>query len=103
YTDVPGNDYTIPHAHDIYVQTLAETGIVGALAGFVVLVVIARLLVRTVRSGDQPRVLMGWAAVFALTYFAGHQLLDFYPDFPAALIAIAIPVAWLDAAEQRSS
>jgi O-antigen ligase/tetratricopeptide (TPR) repeat protein len=103
YTDVPANDYTIPHAHDIYIQTLAEMGIVGALAGIVVSVVIGRLLIRAIRSGDGPRVWMGWGAIFALAYYGGHQLLDFYPSFPASLIAIAIPIAWLDAAEERAT
>ena len=103
YTDLPANDYTIPHAHDIYLQTLAEMGIVGALAGVVVVVVLGRLLLRSVRSGDRGRVWMGWAAIFGLAYYAGHQLLDFYPNFPASLIAIAVPIAWLDAAEERSA
>lgn len=102
YTDVPANDYYIPHAHDIYVQTLAETGILGALAGVVVVLVLSRLLLRAVRSGAPARTAMGWAAAFGLAYYAGHQLLDFYPNFPASLIAVAIPIAWLDAAEQRT-
>ena len=103
YTDVPANDYTIPHAHDIYLQTLAESGVVGAVAGILVLVVVGRLILRAVRSGDRDRVWMGWAAIFALAYFGGHQLLDFYPSLPATLVAIAIPIAWLDAAEERAA
>jgi O-antigen ligase len=102
YTDVPANDYYIPHAHDIYIQTLAESGIVGVLAGLVVLVVVGGLVFRAIRSGDRGRTRMGWAAIFALAYFGGHQLLDFYPSLTASLIAIAIPIAWLDAAEERA-
>ena len=32
-----------------------------------------------------------------LVYLAAHQLLDFYPNMPAVLLAAAIPVAYLDA------
>jgi O-antigen ligase/tetratricopeptide (TPR) repeat protein len=102
YTDAPANDYYIPHAHDIYIQTLAEMGVIGALAGLLVAVVVGGLLYRAVKSHDRPRVWMGWAAIFALAYYGGHQLLDFYPNFPTSLLAIAIPVAWLDAADLRA-
>jgi O-antigen ligase len=101
YTDSPTYDFYIPHAHNVYLQTLAETGALGAVAGLVVLFVVGRLLVRAVRSDDGRRRTMGWAAVFGLAYFGAHQLLDFYANFPAGLFAIAIPIAWLDAAEER--
>jgi tetratricopeptide (TPR) repeat protein len=99
YTDLPVNDVYIPHAHDIYLQTLAEYGLLGAVAGGIAVILVGRLIVHAVRSGDQARVAMGWAAILGLTYFGGHQLLDFYPNMPAALFAMAIPLAWLDATE----
>jgi O-antigen ligase len=37
YTVAPEADYYIPHAHNIWLQTLAELGLVGALAGVVML------------------------------------------------------------------
>jgi tetratricopeptide (TPR) repeat protein len=103
YTDVPANDVYIPHAHDVFLQTLAEYGLLGAIAGMAAAFFVGRLILRAIRSGDRSRVAMGWAAVLGLTYFGGHQLLDFYPNMPAALFAMAIPIAWLDSAELASA
>ncbi len=36
-------------------------------------------------------------SLLGLVYFGIHQTLDFYANFPAILLAVAIPVAWLDA------
>lgn len=99
YTDVPSNDFYIPHAHDVYLQTLAESGLLGGLAGVVVVVLLARLLACAIRSDDRMRVAMGWAATVGLTYFASHQLLDVFANAPSLLMAMAIPIAWLDAAD----
>ena len=103
YTEAPVYDFYIPHAHNVYLQTLAETGLIGAAAGLVILFFVGRLLMRAIRSDDGRRRTMAWAAVFSLAYFGAHQLLDFYANFPAGLLAIAIPIAWLDAAEERGS
>jgi putative inorganic carbon (HCO3(-)) transporter len=100
YTDVPANDFYIPHAHNIYVQVLAESGLLGAAAGVVVAFFVGRLVLRAVRSGDPARRTMGWVAVLAVAYFGAHQLFDFYANFPPALFATAIPIAWLDAADE---
>lgn len=97
YTSDVGSDYYIPHAHDIYLQTLAELGIVGAIAGAVGVYFVGRLILRAIRGPDASRAAMGWATLLALGYFAAHQLLDFYASMPAALAAAAIPVAYLDA------
>ena len=90
-------DYYIPHAHDIYLQTAAEMGILGILAGIVVAIALARLLWGAVRDPDRIRRRAGWCALLATIYFAAHQLLDFYANAPAILFAFAIPIAWLDA------
>jgi O-antigen ligase/Flp pilus assembly protein TadD len=97
YTLPSETDYYIPHAHNIYLQTLAEFGIVGALAGLVVVIALARLLLEALQDADPARRRMGWVALFATVYFGAHQLLDFYANAPAILFAYAIPVAWLDA------
>jgi O-antigen ligase/tetratricopeptide (TPR) repeat protein len=103
YTQPGEIDYYIPHAHDIYVQVLAEFGIVGALAGLVVVAALARLLLGAIRDPDAARRRMGWAALFATVYFAGHQLLDEYANAPAILFAYVIPIAWLDATAPQST
>ena len=49
YTLPTETDYN-PHAHNIYLQTLAELGIVGVLAGVVVLVYLSALIWQGVRD-----------------------------------------------------
>lgn len=90
-------DYYIPHAHSLYLQTLAELGIVGVIAGLVVVVVLGRLILTAIGDPEPLRRRMGWAALFATVYFAAHQALDFYANAPAILFAFAVPIAWLDA------
>lgn len=95
-------DEYIPHAHNVYAQTLGELGLVGALAGVVLLVALAWLLLDAIRDPDATRRRWGWATLIGLVYFAAHQLLDFYPNFPSVLLAAAIPVAYLDATSART-
>jgi O-antigen ligase/tetratricopeptide (TPR) repeat protein len=101
YTDAPDTDYYIPHAHNIYAQTAAELGLVGILAGVVLIVSLGPLVRDAFRDEDPGRRRWGWAAAFALLYFAAHQLLDFYANLTAVLFAAALPVAWLDATATR--
>jgi O-antigen ligase len=95
-------DYYIPHAHDIYVQGAGEFGFVGLAVGAVVGASLAWLVVRGIRDPDGDRRRWAWAASAGLTYLAIHQLLDFYPNMPAAMLPAAIPVALLDATSDRA-
>lgn len=97
YTSAPETDYYIPHAHNVYAQSAAELGLVGLLAGVVSAVLLVRLIRSATRDRDPVRRRWAWAAAFALTYFAAHDLLDFYANMPAILLAAALPIAWLDA------
>jgi O-antigen ligase len=102
YTQPGETDYYIPHAHDLYLHTLAEMGILGAAAGLVVAACLAWLLWRAIRGSDAVRARWAWCAAFALVYMALHDLLDFYANMPAVLVLLAIPVAMLDATSERS-
>ena len=102
YTYAPEPDYYIPHAHNVYAQTLSELGVGGAIAGVFLLFQLARLLRDAIRDTDPVRRRWGWVAAFGLLYFGAHQVLDFYPNMPAALFAAALPVAWLDASAPSS-
>lgn len=95
-------DEYIPHAHNVYAQTVAELGLVGALAGAIVVVLVLRLLIGAIRDPDVARRRWGWVTTIGLVYFAAHQALDFYANFPSVLFAAAIPVAWLDATARRA-
>lgn len=101
YTPTGAPDFYIPHAHNIVVQTLAEFGLMGIGAGVVVVAVVTRLVFRGIQDGDAKRRAMAWATVLGLGYFAAHQMLDFYANFPPAIFAAAIPLAWLDASAPR--
>jgi O-antigen ligase len=90
-------DEYIPHAHNVYAQTLGELGLVGAVAGLVLAASLTLLCWRAMRSRDSTRRLWGWLTFGALAYFAAHQAFDFYPNMPAVLLTAAIPVALLDA------
>jgi tetratricopeptide (TPR) repeat protein len=90
-------DYYIPHAHNIYAQTLAEQGIVGAVAGLFLAMSVLLLLRRAARDEDAVRRRWAWATTVGLIYFGAHQLLDFYANMPAVLFAAAFPIAYLDA------
>jgi O-antigen ligase len=89
-------DY-VPHAHNVEVQTLAELGIVGTVAGIVLLATVLRLLRRSAGSDDPVLRRWSWVGAAGLGYFFLHQLLDFYANMPAFLFAAAIPIAYLDA------
>jgi tetratricopeptide (TPR) repeat protein len=97
YTEAPETDYYIPHAHNLEAQTLAELGLVGVVAAFVLVVSVCWLLVAAIRGANAERRRWAWAAVVGLLYFVLHQVLDLYVNMPAFLFAAAIPVAYLDA------
>jgi O-antigen ligase len=93
-------DYTVPHAHNVYLQSLAELGFVGALAGAVAVAAVAWLIYRSFRGGDRALRAWAWAAVFGLVYTAIVNMADFYANVPGLLILWVIPVAMLDAASR---
>ncbi len=101
FQDAAQPDLYIPHAHNIYLQTLAEFGLAGGLAGLVVVLSLAVLVLRAIRSGDETRRRVGLATLFAIVLLAGQQLVDMLMNVPALLLALAIPLAWLDAAAAR--
>jgi O-antigen ligase len=99
FTAPTETDYYIPHAHNVYLQTVAELGIVGVAIGILIFVVLVRLIWRGLHDANPLRRRFAWAALFSTAYFGAHQLLDFYPNMPAFLFAFAFPIAWLDATD----
>lgn len=94
-------DYYIPHAHNVYLQTLAELGLLGILAGLVMVGCAAWLALRAVRSRDATRRRWGWAVLAGGLYLGLHCLFDSYANMPAVLLLMAVPVAWLDGTSGR--
>jgi O-antigen ligase/tetratricopeptide (TPR) repeat protein len=102
YTQAGELDYYIPHAHNVLFQTLAETGIVGLVAGVVLVVAVLRVLVvPAIRSHDRALRSIGLGALFVGGYLLVHQMVDFFMDDPAILFAACLPIAALDAAAVR--
>jgi O-antigen ligase/Tfp pilus assembly protein PilF len=97
YTMPPDIDYYIPHAHNLYLQTLSELGLLGIAASVAAVAIAGRLLQDGFRSADPARRRWAVVAVLGVVYFATHQLFDVYVGMPAALFAFAVPFAWLDA------
>jgi tetratricopeptide (TPR) repeat protein len=83
---------------------LAEFGLLGAVAGVVVALSFGCLIVRAIRSDDRIRRQVALAALFGVVLLAVQQVADMLVNVPALLLAIALPVAWLDAAalDQRA-
>jgi O-antigen ligase len=96
-------DWYIPHAHDIYLQALAELGIVGVLAGLMALLPVIWLIHTAFTSLAPWSRRWGWAAIFMLAYLGLHQVLDFYANMPAVILLAAIPIAVLDGANDGAN
>lgn len=94
-------DLYIPHAHNIYWQALAEFGLLGVLAGIVVVACLGLLILHALRSDDGGRRRVALAALFAVILLAVQQVADMLMNVPALLFAMALPIAWLDATAPR--
>ncbi len=90
-------DLYVPHAHSLYLQALAEFGLVGVVAAVVVARTLGVLMVRSIRSDDAIRRRVAYAALFAAVLLAVQQVTDMLVNVPALLLAVALPIAWLDA------
>ncbi len=97
FTDAAELDYYIPHAHNVPAEVLAELGIVGVIAGLVVVALVLRLVYRGLRSPDRLVRLSAIAALFASVFIMGQQLVDAWIHQPAIIFAYALPIAILDA------
>ncbi len=98
----PGDlDYTVPHAHNVYIQTAAELGVVGLAAGIIAGLAILWLIYRALRSTDSTRYTWACAALFGMVYLAIVDVADFYANLPGVLVLWLIPVAILDGAHDH--
>jgi O-antigen ligase len=96
----------LPHAHDAFVETLAEVGLIGFLALAVVVLAIGRRLLAGSRSVDRALRLEAAAVGLGLLAFAGQNLTDDVLNLPAITLLLALVVAWVDgglAIESRRS
>jgi O-antigen ligase/tetratricopeptide (TPR) repeat protein len=102
FTTAADLDFYIPHAHNIYLQTLAELGIVGLVGAIVLIGAVLRLLRRSLRGSAEQRA-YACVAIGGIAYLAGHSLVDVVTNLPAVLLAFAIPISRLDALSQAGN
>ena len=102
YTEAGELDFYIPHAHNQSFETAAEFGIVGLAAAVVVFACLAWLALTALRGADPTRRRWAWAMVFGLLYLAAATVVDSY-TFPAILLPLALPIAYLDATSRAAS
>jgi O-antigen ligase len=99
---LPGEpDIYVPHPHNIYALTLAETGLLGIAAGAIALLAVLWLVAVALRGVDDVRRRWALAAVFGLIYLGVASLLDSYANLPVVLLLAALPIASLDATSER--
>ena len=97
FTDASEIDYYIPHAHNVPAQTLAEFGLVGVVAGVVVVALCCGSIGPVSRHGAGRRDGLASPRCSPCAYITGQQLVDAWIHQPAILFALALPIARLDA------
>jgi O-antigen ligase/tetratricopeptide (TPR) repeat protein len=84
------------NAHSMYFQTAAELGTVGIVASVIVVIALARLLVRAVRKSG-GLALQSVGVVVGLVGFGVQAAFDTLTNLPMVCLVIIAVVAWVDA------
>ncbi|MGD2251411.1 MAG: O-antigen ligase family protein [Anaerolineales bacterium] len=82
-----------PHAHNLLLQTAAETGILGTLSLGWIVVTGAAVFIRTWRHADDAKRSKLAAYIGAISAILVHQILDYFFGFPSVTLAFLILVA----------
>lgn len=86
----------LPHAQDLFVQTLAEVGIVGSVGLAVLAVAVVRRLMSAARARTTSLGLEATAVLLALVAYAGQSLVDATVNLPAILLLLLLVIAWVE-------
>ena len=95
-TPAGATNLILPHAHDLYVQTLAEVGVLGSIALIVLVALIGRRLLSGTRSHDRGLAAESGAAILGLVAIAGQSLTDDVVNLPAVCLLLVLVVGWID-------
>src|SRR4029078_6211082 len=90
-------DLSVPHAHSIYAQGLAEFGLLAVVAGIVLGIAVLRLVYQAARDSNPVRARFAVCSVVSVGFCVGQQAVDFAANIPAAMFLLAFPIPWLDA------
>lgn len=86
----------LPHAHDLYLQTLAEVGVVGSVALIVLLVLVTRRLLSGTRSNQRALTAESVAVLLGLVALAGQSVTDDVVNLPAVCLLLVLVAGWID-------
>jgi len=95
-TPAGATNLVLPHAHDLYVQTLAEVGVVGSIALVVLVVLVGRRLLSGTRSRDRGLAAESVAVLVGLVAIAGQSITDDVINLPAVCLLLVLVVGWID-------
>ena len=95
-TPLGAANLVLPHAHDLYIQTLAEVGAVGTIALVALVVLIGRRLLSGARSLDRGLAAQSAAVLLGLVAIAGQSLTDDVVNLPAVCLLLVLVVGWID-------
>ena len=94
-------DIYVAHPHNIYLGTLAESGLIGLAAGVAALLVIIWLIAGSLRGRDRSRQRWGFAATFVLVYLGISLMVDSFANLMVVITLAAVPFAVLDATSRK--
>lgn len=86
----------VPHAHDLYIQALAELGVVGVLALAFLVVTVARRLFAASRRAPGPLGIEAGAVIAGVAGFAAQSVVDNLVNLPFVCLLVVWLVAWVE-------
>lgn len=86
----------VPHAHDLFIQTLSELGLLGLLSMALLVGVIAWRLVKAARSEAIELGPPSIGVIVGLAALGGQSLVDNFVNLPSIVLCALLLVAWVE-------
>lgn len=97
---LPGEaNYSVPHAHSLYFQTISEVGILGAGALLLLVAVFLWRSVQVYRRGDVWTRMQVVAVLVGLAGLVAQQIPDYLMNLPGVTLVAGLLIAWVDGAD----
>jgi len=91
-------NFSVPHAHNLYFQAMAEVGLLGTVALGVFTVAFLGRCIRVYRGGDRWTRVQVAAVVAGLVGLVGQQIPDYFMNLPSVALVAGVLIAWVDGA-----